>query len=126
MHDHRMTWQNPRILSILLLVFICGAMAGAVTVRLGFRQSLRRDQTYWNEIGKGVSLDRLKRELNLTEDQSRQVEGALNDFVKYYHDVQDQMNEVRSKGKASIIAILNEEQRAKFNRMMNDLQSKPH
>lgn len=124
MSDNRMTWQNPRILSILLLVFVCGAMAGAVTMRLGFSQSIRRPQSYWKEGGKEISLDRFRRELSLNDDQTRQMEAVLNDFVMYYQSLQEQMNDVRAQGKFRITQILNEEQRQKFDRMINDLQSK--
>lgn len=124
MSDNRMTWQNPRILSILLLVFVCGAMAGAVTMRLGFSQPLRRSQSYWKEGGKEISLDRFRRELSLNEEQARQMETVLNDFVMYYQSLQEQMNDVRAQGKFRITQILNEEQRQKFNRMISDLQTK--
>lgn len=124
MTDSRMTWQNPRILSILLLVFVCGAMAGAVTMRLGFSQSFRRPQSYWKEGGKEISLDRFRRELSLNDEQTRQMETVLNDFVMYYQSLQEQMNDVRAQGKFRITQILNEEQRQKFNRMISDLQTK--
>ncbi len=124
MTDSRMTWQNPRILSILLLVFVCGAMAGAVTMRLGFSQPFRRSQSYWKEGGKEISLDRFRRELSLNDDQARQMETVLNDFVMYYQSLQEQMNDVRAQGKFRITQILNEEQRPKFNRMISDLQTK--
>lgn len=124
MSDHRMTWQNPRILTILLLVFVCGAMAGAVTMRLGFSQALRRPQSYWKEGGKEISLDRFRRELSLNDEQTRQMETVLNDFVMYYQSLQEQMNDVRAQGKFRITQILSEEQRQKFNRMISDLQTK--
>ena len=124
MTDSRMTWQNPRILSILLLVFVCGAMAGAVTMRLGFAQTFRRPQSYWKEGGKEISLDRFRRELSLNDEQTRQMETVLNDFVMYYQSLQEQMNDVRAQGKFRITQILNEEQRQKFNRMISDLQTK--
>ena len=124
MSDHRMTWQNPRILCILLLVFLCGSMAGALTMRLGFSQAYRRNLGYWKEGGKEISLERFRRELNLNEEQTRQMEVVLNDFVTYYQTLQEQMNEVRSSGKARIMQVLNEEQRQKFTRMISELQVK--
>jgi len=36
----RPTWQNPRIFSTLLLVFLAGATAGAVSMKLGLHQVL--------------------------------------------------------------------------------------
>ncbi|MBI4903804.1 MAG: hypothetical protein HY820_09220 [Acidobacteria bacterium] len=122
MSDHP-TWQNPRILCILLLVFVCGAMAGAVTMRLGFGKNFRYDPTYWAGDGKEISLERYRRELDLTPEQARQMELVLNDFVMYYQTLKEQMTEVRASGKNRILQILNEEQRQKFLRML-DQQSK--
>ncbi len=119
MTDHRATWQNPRILCILLLVFLCGAAAGAITMRLGFSQT-RRDLTYWKEEGKEISLERFRKELSLTAEQARQMEVVLNDFVMYYQTLQQQMVEVKASGKARILQILNEEQRQKFLRIVSD------
>lgn len=125
MSDHRMTWQNPRILCILLLVFLCGATAGALTMRLGFSAAYRRNNTYWKEGGgKEISLERFRRELSLNAEQTRDMEVVLNDFVMYYQSVQEQMHEVRASGKARIMQILNEEQRQKFLRMVTDWQNK--
>lgn len=120
MTDHRMTWQNPRILCILLLVFLCGATAGALTMRLGFSSSYRRGSTYWQEGGKEISIERFRRELNLTPDQARQMETILNDFMMYYQQVKDQLDSVRADGKAKILQILNDEQKQKFLRMLTE------
>jgi hypothetical protein len=110
------TWQNPRILCILLLVFLCGSMAGAVAMRLGFGRTYRRDPTSWTQE---ISLDRFKRELNLSADQARQMEVVLNDFVMYYQTLQEQMIEVRASGKNKILQVLNEEQKQKFLHMID-------
>lgn len=117
-----MTWQNPRILCMLLLVFLCGATAGALAMRMG--TSSRATRTYWREGGREISLDRFRRELNLTPEQAKDMEVVLNDFVMYYQTVQEQMQEVRSSGKARIMQILNEGQRTKFVQMISDWQTK--
>jgi hypothetical protein len=115
----RLTWQNPRIVCVLLLVFLCGAAAGALTMRLGFTP-VRRDMTYWKEEGKEITLDRFRKELGLTSDQARQMEVVLNDFVMYYQTLQQQMVEVKSSGKERILQILDQNQREKFLRMVSD------
>lgn len=119
MTGDRLTWQNPRILCVLLLVFLCGAATGALTMRLGFIQ-VRRDMTYWKEEGKEITLDRFRKELGLTSDQARQMEVVLNDFVMYYQTLQQQMVEVKSSGKERILQILDQNQREKFLRMVSD------
>ncbi len=124
MTDHRMSWQNPRILCILLLVFVCGATAGALTMRLGSSGSRRASASYWREGGKEIQIERFRKELDLSPEQTRKMEVVLSDFVTYYQTLQEQMNEVRSSGKQRILEILDEEQKQKFLQMMSDLQNK--
>lgn len=119
-----MTWQNPRILLVLLLVFLCGATAGALTMRLGALSYGRSGPRYWTQGGKEISLERFRRELTLDDEQAKQMEVVLNDFVMYYQTLQEQMNEVRSNGKSRILQILREDQRKKFEKMLSDLQTK--
>jgi hypothetical protein len=121
--DNRVTWQNPRILCTLLLVFLCGSLAGALAMRYGVHQILHRTP-YWSEGGKEIALHRFEKELSLTPQQSRQIESILDDFVMYYQTLQAQMDEVRANGKSRILLVLNEEQKKKFEKMLTDLQAK--
>lgn len=78
----------------------------------------------WKEGGKEITLERFKRELKLTPEQTSQLEAILDDFFTYYHTLQAQLDEVRATGKDRILRVLNPEQRQKFERMMSELQSK--
>lgn len=118
------SWRNPRVLSILALVFLAGATAGAVGMRLGIHQSLHKNGPYWKEGGKEISLQRFKKELSLTPQQEKDMEGVLDDFMMYYQTLQAQMEEVRSAGKSRILRILNEGQKQRFERMLNDMQAR--
>ena len=80
--------------------------------------------SYWKDGGREISLQRFKKELNLTPPQADEVEGVLDDFVMYYQMLQSQMEEVRSDGKSRIFQALNPEQRQKFERMLDEMQSK--
>lgn len=119
------SWQNPRIVLLLSLVFLCGAVSGALTFRLAFAPpSSAKVGSYWKEGGREISLQRFKKELNLTSPQSDEIEGVLDDFVMYYQMLQSQMEEVRSDGKSRIFQALSPEQRQKFERMLDEMQSK--
>lgn len=120
MTDHRMTWQNPRILCILLLVFLCGATAGALAMRLGSNSGRKPGIPPLGEGASSISIDRFRRELALSPDQARQMETILNDFMMYYQQVRDQLDSVRADGKSKILQILNDEQKQKFLRMLNE------
>ena len=120
------SWQNPRIVLLLSLVFLCGAVSGALVFRLAFAppSSAKVGPYYWKEGGKEISLQRFKKELNLAPSQADEIEGVLDDFVMYYQMLQSQMEEVRSDGKSRIFQALNSEQRQKFERMLDEMQSK--
>jgi hypothetical protein len=65
--------------------------------------------------GKQFSLQRLQKEMHLTPDQTDQRKTALDDFSRYYQDV-------LAIGKTSIYRILNEQQKHKFDRLMDEAQ----
>ncbi|MCX6636460.1 MAG: hypothetical protein NT090_15480 [Acidobacteria bacterium] len=118
------SWRNPRILLTLLLVFLSGAAAGALGMRYGIHGILQKPGPYWKEGGKEISLQRFKRELDLSPEQAEQMETVLDDFVLYYQTLQTQMDEVRASGKERILRILNPEQRKKFEKTMSELQAR--
>ncbi len=116
-------WKNPQILFTLLLVFCCGALAGAVIYKLTSQPvSAKQVAAGWKESTKGQTLARLKEELQLTPEQAAEIETALDDFSLYYQMLHAQMEEVVATSKSRIDQVLNEEQRKKFSRMMNDLK----
>ena len=108
--------QNPKvgIAFTLVLVFLVGAVAGALAMNLGVHKRLHR-VPFWTDPGKQVSLQRLQKELDLTPDQTDQLKTALDDFSRYYQDV-------LAIGKTSIYRILNEQQKHKFDQLMNEAQ----
>lgn len=102
---------DPRIACgvALLLVFLCGAAAGALVMDFGVHRN--RIPSFETPAGKALYFERMQRELNLTPQQSEQMESVLNDFWQYYRTV-------LSDGKQRVESILNDEQRAKFEKML--------
>ncbi|MGE5646431.1 MAG: hypothetical protein ACM336_11630 [Acidobacteriota bacterium] len=122
-------WRNPRILSTLLVVFLCGASAGALVMAMGVHRwmhggSMPTAQAAWKESGKDVTLQRFKRELDLTPAQTEQLETVLDDFFTYYHTLQAQLDDVRASGKQRMMRILDERQKKKFDRLIGEFQDK--
>ena len=109
----RSPWANPRVIGVILLVFIFGMACGALTMRLKSRQSASRAAMARLENKKNV-LASFKKELDLTPQQEEKMEIVLDDFMKYIHDLQVQMDEIRSHGRDQILKILNDEQKKKF------------
>lgn len=119
---------NPKVAGTLVLVFLAGAAVGALTMQLGLHERLHRTVSAATlpVIRKASSSDalvqRFKTELNLSADQTDKIAKVLADYREYYHSLEDQLDDVRSTGKSRIMQILDEQQRAKFEKIMGDLQ----
>jgi hypothetical protein len=123
MHNKAPSWQNPRILLTLLIVFLCGASTGMLVMSFSAQHRWKTaQQPSLEESGK--VLQRFKTELNLTPQQTEQLELVLDDFFTYYHTLQAQLDDVRASGKSRIVRILNPEQKRKFDKLVFDLQDK--
>jgi hypothetical protein len=116
-------WQNPRILTTLVLVFLSGAMAGAIGMRAGLHKELQRSALYWRNDRAEFSYDLLKRELGLTPEQSERLKTVLDDFAKYHEDLEAQIEDVRATGRNRILQILTPEQRKRFDQLSNRLSA---
>jgi hypothetical protein len=99
--------ERAAILSFLL-VFLCGAALGAVAMSFWFHPGLHGARP---ADGMSMSLREWKTELNLTDDQTRQLKSILDDFARYYDNL-------LSDGNTRIVQILNDDQRRKYDRMM--------
>jgi Spy/CpxP family protein refolding chaperone len=115
------SWQNPRILTTLILVFLTGAMAGAIGMRAGLHEQLHRSAAYWRGEKADFSYDELRKELHLTPEQSERLKTILDDFAKYHQDLEAQIEDVRATGRNRIVQILTPEQRRRFEQLSNQL-----
>jgi hypothetical protein len=106
---------NPKLLCAVTLsiVFLCGAFAGAVAMNLGAHRSLHRTTSSFTDAGRAAFLVKIKKDLNLTPSQTEQIESILDDFSTYYRNVM-------SDGKSRILQILNEDQRRKFEQILQE------
>jgi len=108
---------NPRVagVTVLVLVFLCGVAAGALAMNLGLHNRLH-PPAFDTRAGRTLYFERLRKELDLTPAQAEQMQSILDDFWQYYRTV-------LSDSKTRIDQVLNDEQRRKFDRM---LQSAHH
>jgi hypothetical protein len=107
-------WETPKFagVGVLLLVFLCGALAGAVAMNLGAHTMLH-PHAFWDNSAKTDYLKSITKQLDLTPEQASQMSSILDDFAKYYQTV-------LSDGKARIFNILNDEQKRKFEKMLKE------
>lgn len=114
----RATWQNPRIFSTLLLVFLAGGAAGAVSMKFGLHEILHRSTP---PASKEAVLQKFRADLNLTPAQTDKISLVLDDYRHYYQSVQDQLDDIRATGKMRILQELDPAQRDKFQKMMGEI-----
>jgi hypothetical protein len=109
---------DPRLVCAvtLSLVFLCGAAAGAVVMSFGAHTRLHQP-AFDTASGKAAYFARIQRELNLTPAQTVQMRSILDDLWQYYRVV---LND----SKARVEQVLNEEQRKKFERILQEHQPK--
>ena len=107
---------------VLLTVFLCGAAAGALVVRLSNSLSAPRvtaSAPPWKDVQRELTITLMKKELNLTPAQAQEIETILDDFVLYYQALQGQMDDWRTDGKKRIMDALTPEQKVKFEKLLS-------
>ena|SRR5579872_3567035 len=120
--------KNPKVIGTLVLVFLAGAAMGALTMQMGLHERLHRTVSAATAAAASkpstndAMVQRFKTELNLSADQTIKIALVLRDYREYYHSLQDQLDDVRSTGKTRIMQILDDQQRAKFEKIMGNLQ----
>jgi len=72
-----------------------------------------RSVPFYTEGGKEIWLQRWKRDLNLSPEQTQEMTVILDDFGLYYRNV-------LSDGKARILRILSEDQKRKFDKLLEE------
>lgn len=92
----------------LALVFVCGILLGALVMSL-VHPYIHTNSTLTD--GMSMSTAEWKSQLDLTEDQERQLTSVLADFSRYYGNL-------LADGNTRILQILNPDQKIKFQRMM--------
>lgn len=109
------TW-DPRVVGAvtMVLVFLCGAAAGAVAMNLGGHRMMHQP-AFDTPEGKVRFFERMQKELDLTPAQSEQMQSVLNDYWQYYRSV-------ISDSKSGVEQILTEPQRRKFEQLLQEAQ----
>lgn len=113
------TWSNPKVLTTLAIIFLCGAAVGAVVTR-GVLHShmmpLRNAAVI--EQARRVGLTTLKAQLDLTPAQQQVIMKILDDYGKYYQNIEDEREDVAAAGKQHILETLTPQQRKRFNELL--------
>jgi hypothetical protein len=127
---HDAGWNNPRVLTIFAVIFLCGAAFGSVVMReyLHAHMPSAKRQNSMEMINK-VGLGQLQTELNLTSQQYSVIAQQLDEYGKYYQnieeqefDIEQQRANVAEMGRRKILDILNEDQKRRLNELFNSVR----
>ena len=120
--------KNPKVIGTLVLVFLAGVGVGALTMQMGLHERLHRTVSAASVPApehkastNDALVQRFKTELNLSGDQTDKIAMVLEDYRQYYQSLEDQLDDVRSTGRTRILQILDDQQRAKFEKIMGNL-----
>lgn len=79
------------------------------------------------DAARRVGLQHLRTELNLTPSQELIVTRVLDDYGKYYQNIEDEREDVAAHGKQRILDVLNDQQKKRFDEIFGPVPtpSKP-
>jgi Spy/CpxP family protein refolding chaperone len=120
--SEKISWTHPRVLTAFLAVFLVGAAAGAMGMRMRYRGTTSPAARAMGQMDRKELVSFFNRELNLTDEQRKQVETMLDDQFKYLQTLGAQLEELRLHSRESIVKVLTPEQRKKFDKLMSEWQ----
>jgi hypothetical protein len=111
-------WSNPKVLSIFGMIFLCGLAFGSVVTRAYLHSHTAvYAQVRPIEAAQRFGLTRLRTALDLTPAQEKTITEVLDDYGKYYQNIEDQREDVAEQGKQRILDTLDEKQKKRFNQI---------
>ena len=116
-----MGWANPKVITILALVFLCGSAFGAAAMREYLHSRLFGPPAHaFVYHGRRLGFNTLKSDLGLTPVQEQAVKQVLDDFAKYYQNLEEQREDVSESGKKRIYGVLNPQQKQRFAELLHE------
>ena len=108
------------------VVFCAGIVTGALLIHLQRNLSANPQghvvtPASWEQADRSHYIEQVKTELELTEAQGREMEAILDVTMRQYHDLHAFSHHIREEGITSIRAILNEEQRHRFDEIVGKM-----
>lgn len=97
---------------------MCGIATGAAVTRSFFHERMRPPVSPTVQV--------LKESLQLSQDQQRVVMQVLDDYAKYYENLEDDRRSIAEHGKRQILQVLRPDQQKRFLRMFGSPWAPPH
>jgi len=114
---------RSRAILYTMVVFCAGAVAGALLMNLREHMWLHPSGHVvsagsWDNVDRRHYIEQFKKELNLTETQSQQLEIVLDETMRQYSDLHTFSHHIRDEGLTRIRAMLDETQRKRFDEIV--------
>lgn len=105
----------------MALVFLCGSLLGAAVVRtyIHSQATTRTPAVPALETARHVGLATLKEQLNLSPAQEQVIMKILDDYGKFYQNIEDEREDVAEYGRKRLLETLTPEQRRHFDQMIS-------
>jgi hypothetical protein len=113
-------WSNPKVLAILAVIFLCGAALGTAVTSRFLHARMAPDRRMTIESAERLGVQHLRTELKLTPEQNETVMKVLDDYGKYYQNIEDEREDVAEHGKQRILSVLDSEQKRRFLELLKD------
>jgi len=114
--------KNWKVVLGILLVFLLGCLAGALVVHIVYKQKIEQVARGGPQAFGDIIASRLNRELRLDSAQKEQVRAIVRDAVSEAVAVRKrfrpQMDQIREGAEQKLRALLRDEQREKFDRIL--------
>lgn len=112
-------WSNPKVLGILAIIFVCGLACGAAVTNAFMHYRMANGSNYQSmERARQIGWQKLKNELELTPAQVEIVTKELDDYAKYYQNIEDQREDVAALGTQHILNVLTPDQKQRFYKLL--------
>lgn len=125
LRQHDTGWSNPKVIAILAVVFLCGSAFGALGMREFLHSRMPKPGPEFVYNGRRVGFSTMKSDLNLTPEQAKTVSQVLDDFAKFYQNIDEERVDVTESGKHRILAVLDDSQKKRFHELFNEPPDAP-
>jgi hypothetical protein len=102
------SWSNPKVLTAFIVLFVCGLACGSVITTTILHWRMHK------AVSGQMGLVQLKEKLQLSHEQEQVVTKELDDYVKYYQNIEEEREDVAEHGKRRILSVLNPQQKKIF------------
>jgi hypothetical protein len=112
-------WSNPKVLAILAVIFVCGLVCGSALTNAFMHHRMGSGPNYQSmERARQIGWQKLKDQLELSPAQVEIVTKELDDYAKYYQNIEEQREDVAAMGTQRILNVLTADQKQRFYKLL--------